>query len=93
MPLRLYICKKCKKEKELFDDEVSSFSGDCEKNSCQPEQKAVDTAHTANTTDLYSNRHTYYDSMPERVKWNNEDMKRKESEKNAERFQDGLKKL
>jgi hypothetical protein len=31
--------------------------------------------------------------MPERIKWNNEDMKRKEKEKAAERFQDGLKKL
>jgi len=93
MPLRLYICKKCKKETELFDDEVSSFVAACKENSCELEQKAVDTAHTAGTTDLYSNRHTYYDSMPERIKWNNEDMKRKEKEKAAERFQDGLKKL
>lgn len=93
MPLRLYICKKCNKQFQLFDDEVASFSSDCKESACKLEQKPVDNAHTAGTTDLYANRHVYYDSIPERAKWNNEDMKRKENEKNAERFQEGLKKL
>jgi len=93
MPLRLYICKKCKKEAMLFDDEVSNFVSSCAENSCELEQKAVDTAHTAGTTEMYSNRHVVYDTMGERIKWNNADMKRKEQEDAAKKFQDGLKKL
>jgi hypothetical protein len=93
MPLRLYICKKCKKETMLFDDEVNNFVSSCTENSCELEQKAVDTAHTAGTTEMYSNRHIVYDTMGERIKWNNADIKRKEQEEAAKRFQDGLKKL
>ena len=77
----------------MFDDEVSNFVSTCAENSCELEQKAVDTAHTAGTTEMYSNRHVVYDTMNERVKWNAADMKRKEQEEAAKKFQDGLKKL
>lgn len=95
MPLRFYICKKCKNQPLLFDEEFDDFvaKSQCVENTCELELKPVDNAHTAGTTEMYSNRHVVYDTMGERIKWNNADMKRKEQEDAAKKFQEGLKKL
>lgn len=89
MPLLKYTCQECCREYELFDDE----SHVCKQ--CKHELVLVleGGVGTAATTNLYQNRHIFYDSFESRHKWNVEDMRRREKEKEAENFQKGLQKL
>lgn len=91
MPLLNYKCPACGSERELFDDE----SKKCRKTECSGVLEAVVEGNvtTAGTTNLYENRHTYYDSTGTKTEWNNKDMQRLEMEKAAKAFQIGLKKL
>jgi len=91
MPLLNYRCPDCKAEKELFDDE----SRKCRNPTCSGMLEVVveGTVSTAATTNLYENRHTYYDSTPSKAEWNRQDTKRLDNETQGKRFQEGLKKL
>lgn len=91
MPLLRYKCPKCESEYDLFDDE----SMICRNKEClsKLDLKIEGNVATAATTNLYENRHTYYDSTPTKAEWNQQDMKRLDMEQQGKKFQDGLKKL